>query len=166
MVYDIDIHELHLRPFIDLKSLDEISFQKCVFFEFLNNKCILISSFRKKTTTLSKLTRFYKWPLHYYYFSKKICLVMFHEPQTCMVVKNINYILCVHWFYPIQSSFSHWIKINFDSKWTLSLKMLSSKSLSLLLVFRIGKGYHQDCSLLRIIIFVIHHLFGWKVVHP
>jgi hypothetical protein len=116
MVYDIDIHELHLRPFIDLKSLDEISFQKCVFFEFLNNKCILISSFRKKTTTLSKLTRFYKWPLHYYYFSKKICLVMFHEPQTCMVVKNINYILCVHWFYPIQSSFSHWIKINFDSK--------------------------------------------------
>jgi hypothetical protein len=35
MVYDIDIHELNPRPFRDLKSWDEISFQKCVFFAFL-----------------------------------------------------------------------------------------------------------------------------------
>jgi hypothetical protein len=34
MVYDIDIHELNLGPFRDLNSLDEISFQKCVFFSF------------------------------------------------------------------------------------------------------------------------------------
>ncbi len=33
------------------------------------------------------------------------------------------------------------------------------------LVFRITKRYHQDFSLLRIIIFVIHHLFWWKMVH-
>jgi len=35
MVYDIDIHELNLKPFTDLKFLDEISFKKmyvfCIF---------------------------------------------------------------------------------------------------------------------------------------
>jgi hypothetical protein len=42
MGYDIDIHELNLRPFKVLKFLDEISLKKCVFFSFLNNKCIII----------------------------------------------------------------------------------------------------------------------------
>ncbi len=49
MMYDIDIHELNLRPLRDLKFLDEISLKKCVFFAFLNNKCITIIFFRKKT---------------------------------------------------------------------------------------------------------------------
>jgi len=44
IIYDIDIHELNLRPFRYLKFLDEISFKKCVFFAFLNNKYIIISS--------------------------------------------------------------------------------------------------------------------------
>jgi hypothetical protein len=48
-MYDIDIHELNLRPLRDLKFLDEISLKKCVFFAFLNNKCITIIFFRKKT---------------------------------------------------------------------------------------------------------------------
>jgi len=48
MVYDIDIHELNLGPFRYLKFLDESSFRKCVFFAFLNNKCIIISFIRKK----------------------------------------------------------------------------------------------------------------------
>jgi hypothetical protein len=34
MVYDIDIHELNLGPFKDLKVLDEISLKKCVCFSF------------------------------------------------------------------------------------------------------------------------------------
>jgi hypothetical protein len=63
MVYDIDIHESNLRPFKDLKFLDEISFKKCVYFAFLNNKCIIISFFRIKITTISK-KRFYRWALH------------------------------------------------------------------------------------------------------
>jgi Fe-S-cluster containining protein len=50
MVYDIDIHELNLGLFKDLKFLDEISFKKCVFFAFLNNKCRIIYLFREKTT--------------------------------------------------------------------------------------------------------------------
>jgi hypothetical protein len=41
MVYDIDIHKLNIWPIKDLKFLDEISFKKCVFFSFLNNKCII-----------------------------------------------------------------------------------------------------------------------------
>jgi hypothetical protein len=83
-----------------------------------------------------------------------------------MAVEKIWVIYCIYINLMQSSSTNHWIKINFDSKWTLSFKMLSCKSLSLLLVFRIAKGYHQDCSLLCTIIFVIHHLFGWKVVHP
>jgi phage-related protein len=58
MVYDIDIHELNLGPFRNLKFFDEISLKKCVFFAFLNNKCIIIYFFRKKTTTISKRRRF------------------------------------------------------------------------------------------------------------
>jgi hypothetical protein len=44
MVYDIDIHQLNLRYFLNLKFLDEIPFRKCVFFHFFNNECIIISS--------------------------------------------------------------------------------------------------------------------------
>jgi hypothetical protein len=49
-----------------------------------------------------------------------------------------------------------------DSKWTLSFKMLLCKILSVLLVLRLDKGCHQDFSLLRTIILVIHHLFQQK----
>jgi hypothetical protein len=34
MVYDIDIHELNIKPFKDLKFLDEISFRNVCFFHF------------------------------------------------------------------------------------------------------------------------------------
>jgi len=67
MVYDIDIHELNLGPFRNLKFLDEISFKKVYFFAFLNNTCIIISSFKKKTTTISRKKKFYKWALHYFF---------------------------------------------------------------------------------------------------
>jgi len=63
------------------------------------------------------------------------------------------------------SSSNHWIKINFDSKWTLSSKMLSCNFFKKIIVFRIAKGYHQTFSLLHIIILIIHHLFWWKMVH-
>jgi hypothetical protein len=67
----------------------------------------------------------------------------------------------------IQSfSSNHWIKINFDSKWTLKSKMLSCKFLKFLLVFKIAKKYHQHFSLLCIMILVIHHLIWWKVANP
>jgi len=48
MVYDIDIHELNFGPFKDLKFLDEISLKKSVFIAFLNNKCIIIYTFKEK----------------------------------------------------------------------------------------------------------------------
>ncbi len=34
MVYDIDIHQLNLGQFGNLKFLDEISFKQCFFFAF------------------------------------------------------------------------------------------------------------------------------------
>jgi hypothetical protein len=57
--------------------------------------------------------------------------------------------------------FNHWIKINFDSKFTLNSNMLLCKFLSFLIVFRIAKKCYQDFNFLCIIIFVIHHFF-WK----
>jgi hypothetical protein len=45
MMYDIDIHELNLGPFKDLKFLNQNSLKKCVCFAFLNNKCIIIYIF-------------------------------------------------------------------------------------------------------------------------
>ncbi len=53
MVYDINIHELNLRPCRDLKFLDELSF-KILLFSFLNNKCINISFLRKKPPSHKK----------------------------------------------------------------------------------------------------------------
>jgi len=71
------------------------------------------------------------------------------------------YIDFIHLF-----SFNCWIKINFDFKCTLSSKMFSCKFLRFLLVFMIAKNCHQHFNFLHIIIFVIHHLFKRKMVHP
>jgi len=66
MVYDIDIHQLNLRKFKNLKFLGEIPFKKCVFWHLFNNihECIIISSFYGKTTMISKRSEFYRWALH------------------------------------------------------------------------------------------------------
>jgi hypothetical protein len=66
MVYDIDIHELNLRPFKDLKFLDGISLKKYVFF-ILNNKCIIIYFCKEKTSTISKRKKFCSWALHWFF---------------------------------------------------------------------------------------------------
>jgi len=67
MVYDIEVHESNPKLYRDLKFLDEISYFKSVFFAFLNNKCTIISSLKKKTTTITRRTKFYKWALHYFF---------------------------------------------------------------------------------------------------
>jgi hypothetical protein len=43
MMYDIDIHQLNIRQFRNLKFLDEISLKKCVFLHMSSNECIIIS---------------------------------------------------------------------------------------------------------------------------
>jgi hypothetical protein len=45
MVYDIDVHQLNLEQFKNLKFLDEISFKKCVFLHLFSNECIIIPFF-------------------------------------------------------------------------------------------------------------------------
>jgi hypothetical protein len=82
MVYDIDIHELNLRPFIDLNILDEFSFLKCVFFSLWNNKHThtQIYIYREKPLPYQRGEDFIDG--HRIIFSIFFCLVMFHEPQT------------------------------------------------------------------------------------
>jgi hypothetical protein len=67
MVYDIDIHQLNLGKFKNLKFLDEISFKKYVFFHLFNNECIIIFFFKEKTIAISKRKKFYRWALHYFF---------------------------------------------------------------------------------------------------
>jgi len=45
MVYDIDIHQLNLKQFRNLKFLDKIPFKKCLFLHFFNNESIITSFF-------------------------------------------------------------------------------------------------------------------------
>jgi len=44
---------------------------------------------KRKTTTISKRRRFYRWALHY--FLVFFCLVMFYEPQTGALWSLKNY---------------------------------------------------------------------------
>jgi hypothetical protein len=81
-----------------------------------------------------------------------------------MAVERLQFIHCMYINFIQSFSSNHWIKINFDSKWTLKLKILSCKYFKKLLMFRIAKKYHQDFSLLRTMILAIYHLFWWKVV--
>ncbi len=139
MLYDIDIRELNLGPFRNLKVLDEISLKKCVVFTFLSNKCIIISSFQEKNTTISNKRRFIDGDcIILFYF---ILLVMFHEPQTWgpMAVEWLQFIHCMYINFIQSFSSNCWIKINFDSKWTLKPKMLSCNFFKKLLMFRIAK---------------------------
>ncbi len=54
VVSDIDVHQLNLRPFRNLKFLVENPFKKCVCLHFLSNKCIINFYFWEKTITLKK----------------------------------------------------------------------------------------------------------------
>jgi hypothetical protein len=60
MVYDIDIHQLNLRQFRNIKFLNDIPFKKCVFLHLFNNECIITSFFQGKPTTTSKRRRLYR----------------------------------------------------------------------------------------------------------
>jgi hypothetical protein len=82
------------------------------------------------------------------FFLKKL-LIMFHESQTWdpMTIYKTKVIYYVYIDLIQSSSSNHWIKIDFDSKWTLNLKKFSWEFKFFLLVFRIAKGYHQKFSL-------------------
>jgi hypothetical protein len=80
MVYDIDIHELNLGPYKNLKFWDEISFKKCVFFAFLSNKFIIIYILGNKSLPYQRGGDFIDG--NCIIFSIFFCLVMFHESQT------------------------------------------------------------------------------------
>jgi len=95
MVYDINIHESNLRPFKDLKFLDEISFKKFVFFAFLNNKYIIYIFKGKNLVPYQRGGDFIDG--HYIIFSIFFCLAMFHEPknETLWPLENYKlYIVC------------------------------------------------------------------------
>ncbi len=100
--YFIDIHQLNLGQFRNLKFLDEIPLRKCVFWEFFTNECIIIFSFYKKPTTISKRRRFYKWALHYFFnFLLFVNVLWITNMRPYGRWKNVSYILYVHWFYSI-----------------------------------------------------------------
>jgi phosphatidylserine synthase len=77
-----------------------------------------------KTITLRKRKRFYGWALYYFFIF--FGMVMCHEPQTWghVVVEKMYITYFMHIDFIQSFSYNHWIKLNFDSKWALSFKML------------------------------------------
>jgi hypothetical protein len=118
------------------------------FLTYFSNKCMIISSFRKKKHCHLKEVLLDFIVEHCILFFFFLLLVMFHEPQTWspIAVKKCKlHIICTLILSNI--FINYWIKISFDSKWTLNSKMLSCKFLKKLSMFRITKGCHQDFSL-------------------
>jgi len=140
--------------------LVENPFKKCVFLHFLSNKCIVNSYFWENPITLIKRKRFYRWALFFFSFFFRV--VVCYESQTwgSMAVEKMYIIYIMHIDFIQSSSSNHWIKFNFDFKWALSSKILSCTCL----------GFSKDAIKISIycipIIFVLHHFFGWKMVHP
>jgi hypothetical protein len=66
---DIDVHQLNLRPFKILYFLVENPFKKCVFLQFLNNKCIINYYFWEKTVILRKREDFISGHCIFFLFS-------------------------------------------------------------------------------------------------
>jgi len=76
--------------------------QKMCFFTFLSNKCITITFFKEKTTTISKKKRFHKWALDYFFnflFFGNVSWTTNMKPYGHWRIGS--YILYVHQFYPI-----------------------------------------------------------------
>jgi hypothetical protein len=119
----IDVHQLSLKAYVILEVLVENPF-KIVFLTFFSNKCTIKCFSRKKPLLYEKGGDFTSGIhivlLIFFHF------LMFHEPQTwSLIVLLIIY--CMYIDFIQSSSFNCWIEINFDSKWTLSSKMLSCK---------------------------------------
>jgi hypothetical protein len=115
---------IKFNTFRNLQFFVENPFKKCVFLHFLNNKCI-INSFLGENIIFLKGEDFING--HCIIFSFFFGLVMFYKPQTwCLMAIEKMYVIYFMYIDFIQlSSSNHWIKLNFDSKWTLSSKMLS-----------------------------------------
>jgi hypothetical protein len=102
MVYDIDIHQLNLGQFLEIKVFGWHFIQIFVFLHLFNNECTIISVFKEKNTTISKKNRFYRWALHYFFqFSIVWWCFMNHKHKALSLLKNYKlYTLCTL-IYPI-----------------------------------------------------------------
>jgi hypothetical protein len=135
-MYDIDIHLWNLKPFRNLKFLIEILSKKCVFLHFFNNKCIIIYFFKKKQYHIKEeeillmgIALFFN-----FFLFGNVSWITNMRPSGHW--KNVTYFIYIDL---IQSSSSnYWIKISFDSKWTLSSKMLSCKIIIFILFLCLG----------------------------
>jgi len=64
-----------------------------------------------------------------------------------MAIKKMYIIYFMHIDFIQSSLFNHLIKLNFDSKWTLSSKMLSCILNFFFYIFKISKKCYQDFNL-------------------
>jgi hypothetical protein len=130
--------------------------------------------FGQNPITLIRRKRFYRWAL--YIFSFFFGLVVCYEPQTWGLVEKMYIIYFMHIDFIQSSSFNHWIKLNFDSKWTLNSKILSCMpsrfqfivylSYLFYITFLGENGshvmcFHLKCHLLTINTFHNHKLHTW-----
>jgi hypothetical protein len=161
------IYIWNLEPFKKFKFLNEIPFKKCVFLHLFSNKCVIISFFRKKPILYQRGGNFIDG--HCIFFSLFLFGNVSWIPKWGLMaiekMLHISYTLIL----------SNLLHLTIGSKLVLIQNELwvpkcrHANFLILFLfffVFKIAKGCHQNFSLLCTTIFVIHHFFWWKLVHP
>jgi hypothetical protein len=86
-----------------------------------------------------------------------------------MAIENMYIIYFMHIDFIQLSSSNHWIKLNFDSKWTLSFKMLSYMFLSSFFMFEVLKKMPSRFMFIAHLLYLLYIIFfdenWWKMVH-
>jgi len=115
-----------------------------------------------KNHYLKKNEEFYRWAL--YIFSFLFGLIMCYELQTWspMAIEKMYVIYFMHIDFIQSSSSNHWIKLNFDSKWTSSFNCCHAHSKLFFLCLRFSKDAIKISTYNIPIILVINHIFWVK----
>ncbi len=110
--------------------------------------------------------RFHRWAYCIFYLIF-FGLVMCYESQTwSLMIVEKSYIIYFVYNDFIQSFLStHWIKLNFNSKWILNFEILSCTFYFIFpLYLRFPKNVIKILPYCIHIILVIHHFFEWKLL--
>jgi hypothetical protein len=166
VVNGIDIHQWNFGPFRNLKFLIDNPSKKMCFLHLFCNKCIIMSSFKEKTTTIWKSKKFYRWALYYFLIFLLFANVLWiiNMKYLWLLKKCKLYILSTL----ILLNLFHF---TIGSKLTLTQNELWVPKCSFsnfeffLPIFRIAKRCHQDLTWnLLYIIFFGERWFTFKCV--
>jgi hypothetical protein len=112
-----------------------------MFFTLDCNKCIIMLSFKEKTTTIWKSRRFHRWALHYF-----LIFLLFGNVLWIINIKYLWLLKKCKLYTLTTLILFNLLHLTIGSKLTLGSKMLFYKFWSFLFILRITKGCHQDLT--------------------